>query len=337
MTHPCAVNTILQTHTEEIMGEMTREEWLEERTKGMGATDCASIIVNSASPEDRVGCWKGSLFAMWSTKMKMSPPEGDISAAARRGQIMEEYVCRMYSARMGEGVELTEQGLTWHPKRKHVFGTPDRLVSLDGVRFGMDAKTRRSSAGWGEDGSSNVPLDTEIQCRVYMDIFNAPYWDVATLFGIDDFRVYRIYRDQELIDEVLDVCEDWFNKHVSGELPPSVDGSERAKSVISHMHPRIVREALRAPTPDEKDIHRALIDIRARHKALSSEKLELENKLRLMIADDIGIEGVATWKKSKDRKVFNRSLFQEENPKLYEKYTEEVSGQRTLRIIGEKK
>jgi len=317
------------------MSEMTREQWLQERTKGLGATDCANIIVNSANQSDRIGCWKGSLFSMWSTKMKMSSSDGSTSSAARRGQIMEEYVCRMYQERLGEEANLIAHGLTWHPKRKHIFGTPDRLVELDGVRFGMDAKTRRSSKGWGDDGSCTLPLDTEIQCRVYMDIFDVPYWDVATLFGLDDFRLYRLERDQELIDDILDVCEEWWQRYVVGETPPSMDGSDRAKEAISRMHPREESAILRSATAAELDLHKELLKIREEHKSLSTRKLQLENELRASIGDDVGIDGVATWKASKDRSVFDGKALKAADPKTYEKYTKTVPGNRTLRIIGE--
>jgi len=307
------------------MSEMTREQWLEERTKGLGATDCASIIVNSAEQKDRIGCWKGSLFSMWSTKMKLTSSGGQ-SQAASRGQIMEEYVCKMYAESLGSDARLIAHGLTWHPKRKHIFGTPDRLVEVDGLRFGMDAKTRRSAKGWGDDGSCILPLDTEIQCRVYMDIFDVPYWDVATLFGLDDFRVY-----------ILDVCEEWWDRHVVGEMPPAMDGTERAKEVISQMYPRVIEDVLRASTPDDRDLHAELVQVRAKHKALSLRKQELENQMRAAIADDVGIDGVATWKGSKDRERFDAKAFREAEPKLYAKYTTTQTGPRTLRILGESK
>ena len=67
------------------------------------------------------------------------------------------------------------------------------------------------------------------------------------------------------------------------------------------MHPRVTSEALRSATADEMDLYEALVKIKTKHKALSSQKNELENKLRQAIGDDVGIEGVATWKGSKDR------------------------------------
>jgi len=319
------------------MPEMTREQWLEARTKGLGGTDCANIIVNAADPHERAGCWKGSLFEMWSTKMKLSPPGGASSSAAKRGQIMEEYVCRMYQDHLGPDAKLIEQGLTWHPKRKHIFGTPDRLVEVDGVRFGMDAKTRRSTAGWGDDGTCVLPLDTEIQCRVYMEIFDAPYWDVATLFGLDDFRVYRLERDEKLNNDILDLCEDWFDRHVGGEMPPEVDGSERAKKVIGAMHPRALVEDLREATADERELHRTLLEVRKDHKALSERKDELENQLRATIGDDIGIRGIATWKSSKPRTRLDEKAFKEAEPEKYSEYCFQSIAYRTLRILGEKK
>ena len=89
----------------------------------------------------------------------------------------------------------------------------------------MDAKTRRYRRGWGDSGTTDVPLDVEIQMRVYMEIFDAPYWDIATLFSLDDFRVYRLERDKELGGSILDAAEEWWEKYVESEVPPSVDST----------------------------------------------------------------------------------------------------------------
>mgnify|MGYP003647941271 FL=1 len=103
------------------------------------------------------------------------------------------------------------------------------------------------------------------------------------------------------------------------------------------MHPRVTSEALRSATADEMDLYEALVKIKTKHKALSSQKNELENKLRQAIGDDVGIEGVATWKGSKDRENFDKKAFREAEPDLYKKYITTSTGPRTLRIIGEKK
>ena len=162
--------------------------------------------MDAAPHAKRVGCYRGSIFQMWAEKVGLhQPSEYTMSDAARRGIQLESYVCGLYKDYLNEEVEFTEFGSIKHPTRSIVRGSPDRMVkALDsGVTWGMDAKTRRYRKGWGDHQTSDVPLDTEIQMRVYMEIFDKPFWDVATLFGIDDFRVYRLDRDEKLGTQIL--------------------------------------------------------------------------------------------------------------------------------------
>lgn len=254
----------------------------------------------------------------------------------RRGQVMEDYVCRLYAEHLGDGCELIDTGLVRHPSSPHVFGTPDRMVRQGGVEFGMDAKTRRSSRGWGARGEAIVPLDVEIQMRVYMEVTDAPYWDIATSFSLDDFRVYRLERDIELGKDIIEVAESWWTNHVIADEPPPTDGSALCKKVIEKLHAKPTSEILRTPTPLEVELHRELLEIRAQHKLVSARKEELENEIRSYIGDDIGIDGVATWKPRRDREVFEQARFKEEHPDLCQEYIIKKPSGRVLRILGDK-
>lgn len=234
------------------MNQQEREAWLAERKKGLGGTDIACIMMAGAEISEKVGSFEGSQFKLWSEKTGLYDTDDYDDAILMRGRVMEKYVCEFYELHLGEGCKLWEEGLTWHPTRPRIFGTPDRLVEQNGVRFGMDAKTRRFRRGWGESGTTDVPLDVEIQMRVYMEIFDAPYWDIATLFSLDDFRVYRIERDKELGQSILDVAEAWWDKHVNGEIPPDVDATDACMKVITALNPRVKSEELRVATTAEK-------------------------------------------------------------------------------------
>jgi hypothetical protein len=74
------------------------------------------------------------------------------------------------------------------------------------------------------------------------------------------------------------------------------------------------------------------LKVRKEYKEVEAKKKELENLLRQKIGDSIGIQGIATWKVSKNTKVFNKRAFQEAEPKLYEKYLIEKQGTRMLRV-----
>ena len=312
-----------------------RQAWLRERKRGLGGTDVACIVSASANASQKIGCFEKSEFALWADKVGIeTASDHRDNSAALRGQMMEDYVCKMYQHKLGNDVELVESGLLWHPKNKRIFGTPDRLVKHNGVSFGMDAKTRRSRKGWGADGTTDVPLDVEIQMRVYMEIVDAPYWDIATLFNLDDLRIYRIERDKELGQKIMNLASEWWEKHVVANEPPPADGSAKAKEVLSMMHPRPQPDVFMDATQQDKEIRDELNDIKKQQSELKARRDLLENTLRAKIGDATGIEGVATWKQNKSQQVFDKASFRKDNPDLYTKYVQEKPGARVLRLIG---
>ena len=318
------------------MNQAEREAWLAERKKGLGGTDVASIMLAGAEPADRIGCFERSLFKLWSEKTGIFKSEDTDNQFLMRGRVMEKYVCELYELHLGEGCRLWEKGLTWHPTRSRIFGTPDRMVEHNGVTFGMDAKTRRMRKGWGKTRTTDVPLDVEVQMRAYMEIFDAPYWDIATLFSLDDFRVYRLERDKELGGQILDVAEEWWEKYVVAENPPPADGTDLCREALGKLHPRVKSDSLRPATVAEREIYEKILKARTEYNEAKERKTELENRLRLCIGDDIGISQIATWKESKPRENFDKKLFAEENPDLYKKYVSEGSANRVLRIMEPK-
>jgi len=318
------------------MNQQERDAWLKERKKGLGGTDIACIMMAGAELSEKIGSFEGSQFKLWSEKTGLYDTDDYDDAILMRGRVMEKYVCEFYELHLGEGCTLWEEGLTWHPSRPRIFGTPDRLVEQNGVRFGMDAKTRRYRRGWGESGTTDVPLDVEIQMRVYMEIFDAQYWDIATLFSLDDFRVYRIERDKDLGKSILDVAESWWEKHVDGEVPPDVDATDACMKVLGSLNARVKSEELRVATTAEKDLHEKIISARMELKEAEQKKKELENLLRAKIGDSLGISGVATWKVGKPRKVFDKISFREKHPDMYKKFVNEVPSTRILRITEAK-
>jgi|TARA_R110000751_G_scaffold9944_1_gene36436 predicted phage-related endonuclease len=285
-----------------------------------------------ADESEKIGSFENSTFKLWSEKTGLFNTDDHDDSVLMRGRVMEKYVCEFYELHLGEGCKLWEEGLTWNPTRPRIFGTPDRLVEHNGVRFGMDAKTRRYRRGWGDSGTTDVPLDVEIQMRVYMEIFDAPYWDIATLFSLDDFRVYRLERDKELGGSILDAAEEWWEKYVESEVPPSVDSTSACTKVLSQLNPRVKDEPLRTATVAEKDLYEKILHVKEELKLNDNKKRELENILRAKIGDSPGIEGVATWKLGKPRKVFDKNSFREAEPEMYHKFLIEQPGIRTLRV-----
>ena len=79
-------------------------------------------------------------------------------------------------------------------------------------------------------------------------------------------------------------------------------------------------------------MHEGSQSVEPKGKLNDNKKRELENILRAKIGDSPGIEGVATWKLGKPRKVFDKNSFREAEPEMYHKFLIEQPGIRTLRV-----
>lgn len=317
------------------MDDRERAAWLQERTKGLGGTDVAAIIVNGAEDNEKIGCFGRSTFSVWAEKTGRVKADSEaLNEAMLRGQMLERYVCGLYKKQKGEGTKLIDSGLTWHQEEIPIFGTPDMLVEINGDKGGMDAKTRRLKTGWGKNGTSHIPLDVEVQMRVYMEVFDVEWWDVAVLFGFD-FQIMPLKRDEKLGQDMLEIARDWWQKHIISDEPPNPDGTKNTKDVLQRMYRVRENALLRPATADELDIHKELLKVRNEYSQISERKTELENQLRHAIGQDDGIVGVATWKQAKPRMRLDQKTLKTKMPDIYDKFAIEVDGNRTLRIFGE--
>ena len=115
-----------------------------------------------------------------------------------------------------------------------------------------------------------------------------------------------------------------------------VDSTSLCKTVLGKLHKRVQDIPLRQATVAEKALYEKIIAVRKELKSIEKKKQELENRLRAAIGEDPGIEGIATWKPSRNRRVFDKNKFRQDEPEMYEKYVTEQAGSRLLRIKEER-
>jgi len=271
---------------------MNRAEWLEERKKGIGASEAAAIL--------GVSKW-ASPVSVWAEKKGFAPPRED-SLRLKVGRLLEEPVARLYAER--EGVELTGDGMTtvYHPGGLHVFATADRLVV--GRSRGVECKTvdARMADDWGEDGSDGVPIYYVPQGVIGMAVHNLPEWDYAALIGFDDFRVFRLVRDLELENEILSRCDAFFVRYVMGNEEPALDGSEACAAYLAQKYQRNTLPLIGA-NEEAEQLLKDLFAIKDQVKADEAIQTEYENRLKAIIGEAEGIQGIcgkALWRKNKD-------------------------------------
>src|SRR5262245_21334122 len=104
----------------------------------------------------------------------------------RWGNLWEQVVRQEYGNRTGRTV-VVPPGIIRHPKVQFALMTPDGIADASRV---LQVKTARTSDGWGDPGSGEIPQDYILQTQHEMFVTGLPVADVAVLIGGQDFRIY---------------------------------------------------------------------------------------------------------------------------------------------------
>lgn len=90
---------------------------------------------------------------------------------------------------------------------------------------------------FGEDGSEDIPIDCMFQVQQQMSVLDVDRCDLAVLFGVNDFHIYQIGRDDSIINGHEDEDGNWIPgiieiecklwKCIQEKRPPMVDPNHK--------------------------------------------------------------------------------------------------------------
>jgi len=310
---------------------MNRDEWLKARMVGIGGSEMAAIL--GVSP------WEGPAD-VWARKKGITKEKED-NLRFQIGRKFEGPIAEIYAER--EGVKLLKvDGLYTHPDAPLV-GTPDRLIA--GQKKGLEIKTADPAIAhtWGEPGTDQIPLYYTTQVATYMALLGYDDWDVAVLFGTSDFRVYRLHRDMELENMILERAREFWSTYVVGDKEPPPDSSRSYGEYLVKKYPKNVMPMLVADSQQASHIAE-LIVVRNTKKELEETESLIENIIKAEIGENDGILsdfGKVTWKATKDTEKIDwegiaRELTPMVPPPLIEKHTTVKPGVRRFLVSPSK-
>lgn len=211
-----------------------RAEWLEARRSGIGGSDIAAIL--------GINRYKTGLH-VYLDKLGDLDDTGD-SAPAYWGRMLEAPVAEHW-ARVN-GKSIAEVGMWAHRDRPWQMITVDRLVwgttasgfpaapvdpigdaafwtndpagHPESIYEGKTAHFMKAKE-WGYDGEF-VPDAYQAQCQWAMSVWDLPRVYIGCLIGGQRFVEAAIERDQELIDDLLTVGAEFWNRVVRRDPPP---------------------------------------------------------------------------------------------------------------------
>ncbi len=299
--------------------EMTRQEWLWNRKKGLGGSDASAIL--GFNP------WK-SAFELYIDKTSDYVEEID-NEAIHWGNVLEDVVAQEFTRRTGKKVRRRNQTFK-HPEHPFMIANIDRDVV--GEKSLLECKTTNAFNSDAWEGEQ-IPPAYMCQVQHYMAVLDYEKAYIAVLIGGQKFVWKEIERDDEFIELMIEQEKQFWNEHVLKEVPPAIDGSPSASELLNKMYPEDNGETIMLQSDDAEVLIEAIGSIKSEVKEKQSLQKEYENKLKLMVGN--ATTGVTPRFEVNLKKVeqnrLDSKMFRKELPDIAKKYTK-TSSYRRLNI-----
>ncbi|BCR27949.1 endonuclease [Aeromonas caviae] len=305
--------------------ELTREQWLDIRQLGIGSSDAAVAV--GLSP------YKCPL-ALWLEKTARKAPE-DISQkeAVLWGVELEPVLAQVYTKRTGYKVRRVNAVLQ-HPEHTFMLANLDREVvgHPDGPGI-LEIKTAsyHSAPQW-EEG---VPVAYQCQVLHQLAVTGHAWAEVAVLIGGQDFRIYRIERDEEKIGDLIR-REAHFWQQVRQDWQPEPDGSSDAAAALGWLFPRDDGQTVDlSDSPEFNQLFGQLLQLREQKEVVEQQESLIKQRLQASLGEataGLFANGKITWKRSKDRLAPDLERLGQDHPDLLSHYVKPVPGSRRFTI-----
>jgi putative phage-type endonuclease len=287
--------------------QMTRNEWLHARQRGIGGSDAAAVL--------GVSRWKTPLQVYLEKRGEVSVDDISGFAAVEWGNRLEPVIRQAYSDRTGESV-IVPGRIIAHPTHDWMIGNLDGLTQSGKV---LEIKTARSSEGWGEPGTDEVPAHYLVQVQHYMAITGAELADVAVLFGGSDLEIYSVPADPDLQSMMIDQ-EAAFWQSVQDGVPPQ----PRTMSDVRARWSTSASRSVVASIEVAGDIT-ALADIRVQQAKLDTIADEIQTRICAAMGEadtltNLAGKPMATWKTAKASDRLDTAALKAAHPDLIATY-----------------
>lgn len=290
-----------------------------DRAEYLGASELAAVL--GLNP------WRSPLDVYLEKRGAVPPADLSDNQAVHFGNVLEDVVAQEFSRRTGLEVRRDNRELV-HPRLPFVRGHIDRRIV--GQKAGLECKTAgiRMAGQFGEAGTDEVPPSYLIQCAAYLAITGFDEWHLAVLIAGNDFRTYRIPRDEELIAGI-EARTKTFWACVQAGRPPEA----RSLDDIKALYPTDAGTEIQA-TADLVSRCTSLAEVRRDIKELEAAEDALKLEVQKAMGDHarlIGPDGkpLATWTTTISKRLDTKRL-EADHPDLCAQYRIESAARRFL-------
>ena len=291
------------------------QEWLEQRKKGVGGSDVAVILGLSK--------FKNPIELYLEKTGRVEAPDISDKPAVQWGNILEPVVGEKYKEEHPEHIVKRVNAVASSITRPWAQASLDYEV-FDGKSWGI-LEIKTAGLRVADDWAEGIPLYYQTQITHYMSVLDRDYAIVAVLIGGNDYREYRIERDEDDIKVVNAAVDKFWNENVKADVPPKTSPNGGLIPTYTSLYQDVDEDFIDVPIDDcapLNDIISEYQDVSSQIKELTDRKKNLTSELMYRIKDKKGLitdTAKVTWVRS-NKSYLNTTALKEEQPEIYKRY-----------------
>jgi len=290
---------------------MERQEWLDERKKGIGGSDIPAIlgIDRFRTPLD-----------VFLEKTNRSQTEDNKYMYA--GRKLEPVIAEMFQDQTGYNVIIPDKQFYIHPENELFRASIDRIYEYKNTINILECKSTQLQVS--EPQESHY-----VQLQWYLGVMNCEKGALAYLQHGLDFTHFEFDRKIDFIEYLQEEALNFWNKHILTDTPPE---ASNAADVLKLYHTHKDGKVYDA-TAEDYARYELLTTTKRQIKALEEmeEQLKEEFQLKMLDAEMALYSGspIVSWKSSIVNR-FDTTAFKKSHPALYQEFTKQSEQRRFL-------
>lgn len=302
-----------------VLAERTIATVDHDRRKLIGGSDVAGIL--GISP------WKTPLQVyLDKVQPRSGEPDRNKARVFARGKRMEPYVIDLLAEEAG--LEIVARGQRYRDPDLDFLAAEIDAEAASGENIEIKTVSPFKAWEWGEQQTDEIPVHYTAQAMHGLMVTGRQVCVFGVLIGGDDFRMYRIERDDETIAAIRSK-EIEFWGHVERQEPPEATNVNDLLAMFERDSGAVVEAdaALLAAINRMREINVSI-------KPLEQEFDQLKEQVQLAMRDAsvLALDGqpLATWK-TQSASRFDQAEFKAAHPDLFEQF-KRTSSSRVFRL-----
>lgn len=297
--------------------EISHEDWLALRQKGIGGSDSAAVcgFNRYCSP-----------LEVWlrKTGRKDAEPDND---AMYFGRMLEPLIREEFSKRTGLKVQTCPFMFSFKESPYMIANIDGVVTEKDGTKSLLEIKTTNSFTT-AKDFEDGLPVEWYFQVQHYMAVTDLNKGYVAVLIGGNQFKYQVVERDEETIENIIALESHFWNEYVLKDVPPPTDYN--SGECLATLYPESDGSSVILPVESDQLVDDYL-KIKAAEEDLKKSKAETENKLKALLKEsESGItpSGYKVSWKSYSQSRFDSTRFKATHADLAAQFTTTTNGRK---------